>query len=480
MLKSQVIILGGGVAGISCARALQKANIDYLLIEKSGKLGGRLKSEQDSGYVFDHGFQVFLSCYDSTKGLISNDLALRSFASGAIINLNGINHKIADPLREPRLLLSTLHSPIGSYLDKALMLKLKSVGFLTCRDYASYLDSLPLIIERLINKFPTFLVKRSSDRLTTLEYLKGMGFSDKIIDSFFRPFLGGIFLDPTLSTSADIFLQVFGNFSRGKAQLPDGGMEKLAASLAEPLDRSKIILNQEVVNFTSDKVVLKTGDLLQARAVVSALDADSLRSIKPYLRLPDSKSVSCFYFSSDPIPELDKYLILNGSIPHDQNRFNSLSTFDKATSENKLINNIAPLSNVNPSYAPAGKLNLSVSVLGEYSDEIAVSSELHRMLPGHKFDFLKKYVVKGALPDQRDTFQSGIYSNLDECDLIVCGDFLSSGLSGKDPHVPHCQTPRSQKPQCQKPQFQKPLAASIETAVRSGLNAASKIIKDFE
>lgn len=473
VLKSQVIIIGGGVAGIACARALQDANIDYLLIERGEKLGGRLKSDHANGYIFDHGFQVFLSCYAVTKGLLSNDINLCSFASGAIINILGNTHTIADPFRDPRLSIATLNAPIGNCFDKALMLKLKVIAAMSSSgsrsDAFEFTGRGRRILVKVINSILRHAVVSPKDK-TTEEYLRLLGFSRLIIDSFFRPFLGGIFLDPSLSTSAEIFLQVFGNFSKGTAQLPDGGMETVATSLSAPLDKNKVLLNQRVVNFTSDKVVLESGEVLQTRSVVSALDADSLRFIKPYLELPQTRSVSCFYFSSDPMPELGKYLVLNGTPADGEMLDTKICTTPgesfgepcKSALKYRLINNIAPLSNVNPSYAPRGRLNLSVSVLGEYLDELSVSSELHKIFPGRKFDFLRRYLIKGSLPDQSHTINSRLYSNLDDSDLIVCGDFLSSDSTGSNQPSPA-------------PQLTWPLAASIETAVKSGLRAAQRI-----
>ena len=41
---------------------------------------------------------------------------------------------------------------------------------------------------------------------TTLDRLRSFGFSSTMIDRFFRPFLGGIFLDRELSTSSRLFI----------------------------------------------------------------------------------------------------------------------------------------------------------------------------------------------------------------------------------------------------------------------------------
>jgi len=39
------IIVGAGLAGLSCARRLQTKGVDYFLIEASDRPGGRVKSD---------------------------------------------------------------------------------------------------------------------------------------------------------------------------------------------------------------------------------------------------------------------------------------------------------------------------------------------------------------------------------------------------------------------------------------------------
>ena len=54
-----VAVIGGGVAGVSCAHALQSAGIDVHLIERSGALGGRCATRLWQGHLIDLGVQFF-------------------------------------------------------------------------------------------------------------------------------------------------------------------------------------------------------------------------------------------------------------------------------------------------------------------------------------------------------------------------------------------------------------------------------------
>ena len=49
----------------------------------------------------------------------------------------------------------------------------------------------------------------SREGVATYDFLKNYGFSDKIIDVFFRPFFGGVFLEEELLTSSNFFLFTF-------------------------------------------------------------------------------------------------------------------------------------------------------------------------------------------------------------------------------------------------------------------------------
>lgn len=48
MKSSRVGILGGGFAGLAAAAELEKNGIDYVLLEASGRLGGRVYPIKDS------------------------------------------------------------------------------------------------------------------------------------------------------------------------------------------------------------------------------------------------------------------------------------------------------------------------------------------------------------------------------------------------------------------------------------------------
>ena len=104
----KVIIVGAGLAGLSCARRLMQGDISFLVLEADQRIGGRLKTDTIEGFTLNHGFQVLQTAYPEARRVLAYDrLALEPFAPGAIIRIDERFHKIADPRRHPRDLWRT-------------------------------------------------------------------------------------------------------------------------------------------------------------------------------------------------------------------------------------------------------------------------------------------------------------------------------------------------------------------------------------
>jgi renalase len=77
----RVAIIGAGMAGISCAHALQQRNHLVTLFEKSRGIGGRLATRRtDAGYLFDHGAQ-YITTRSSAFGGFMDTLAQQGAAA---------------------------------------------------------------------------------------------------------------------------------------------------------------------------------------------------------------------------------------------------------------------------------------------------------------------------------------------------------------------------------------------------------------
>jgi squalene-associated FAD-dependent desaturase len=73
MEAKEVIIIGGGVAGISASVAALEKGWKPVLLERTGRLGGRVRSlyAKDAGSVIDNGQHVLSASYTETRRLLS-------------------------------------------------------------------------------------------------------------------------------------------------------------------------------------------------------------------------------------------------------------------------------------------------------------------------------------------------------------------------------------------------------------------------
>lgn len=385
MSGSDVIIVGGGLAGLGCANRLHAAGVKFLILESSDRVGGRVGTDLVDGFLLDRGFQVLLTAYPEAQRVLNYEqLKLRRFEPGALIRYRGQFHRLVDPWRRPAHLLATAFSPLGSLADKLRMARLRRQ-----LSYAEPLDDRP--------------------ESSTIARLHAEGFSDRIIESFFRPFLGGVFLERELATSSRKFEFVFRMFSTGDAALPDAGMQAIPQQLAAALPPDSIRTNISVKHVDFDRVVLRNGDTLHAKAVVLAADAAaSSRLLDPARETPTFNDVTCLYFAAKRPPLEEPILVLNGE-------------------GSGPINNLCVPSQIAPSYAPEGMSLISVTVLGHLAaDELpGVRQQLHEWF-GSDTDgwrLIKRLHIPHALPRQPSLrSEAGDAARGDK--IFRCGDYL--------------------------------------------------------
>lgn len=75
--ERDVVIIGGGLAGLTCARALVAAGTDTLLLESTGRLGGRVRTSRELGYPVELGASFIAGFYQRLRDLIS-EMGLKS------------------------------------------------------------------------------------------------------------------------------------------------------------------------------------------------------------------------------------------------------------------------------------------------------------------------------------------------------------------------------------------------------------------
>lgn len=393
-MSDRVIVVGAGLSGLCCAKRLNAAGVACTVLEAADHVGGRVATDEVDGFLLDRGFQVLLTAYPEAREVLDYDkLNLKAYEPGAMIRIGSSFDVISDPWRSPGRLIKTALSKVGSLGDK---LKIQTL--------------------RRQSRVGTLDDVFNAPEQTTLQSLKEYGFSDQMIQRFFKPFLGGVFLDSDLETSSRMLHFVFRMFSDGLAAVPEKGMQAIPMQLADSLPDGSVQLKHSVSSISANSVTLSTGEVVNGKAVVLATDGATAASLVE--ELPTGRKdrrVRCLYFSSDEAPISDRMLVLNGN-------------------GQGPINNLSVPSQVSRSCVPANKHLISVTTLDDSIPSNDVESVVRDQLQEWfgtvvtNWKHLRTYDIPHALPNhsvpafnptwQPEKLNNGVY---------VCGDYRSQG-----------------------------------------------------
>jgi len=381
--RADVAIVGAGLAGLSAARHLIGAGRSVVVLEGSDDIGGRVRTDDVDGFLLDRGFQVVLTAYPELERQFDvAALDIRCFEPGALVWDGAGFHVVGDPLRRPRSAVATVRSPIGSFGDKLRLLRQRV---------------------RLTRADPVDLLGQPDE--STLAALRNEGFSERIIESFFRPLVGGIQLDPTLTTSRRMFDIVLRCLYVGAAGVPAPGMHALPRQLATRLPERVVHTSTSVARVTSGSVETSDGRTVDADRVIVATDGPAAARL---LQLPEvpSNPASCVWFAAERSPAPGGYIVLDGS------------------GRGPAVN-IAVMSDIAPGYAPDGSTLVAAACPGAYlpDAEPAVRAQLRAMW-GTQVDrwrHLRTDAIAHGQPRQFPPFapKRSIRSN---GGIFVCGD----------------------------------------------------------
>ncbi|MBC8066052.1 MAG: FAD-dependent oxidoreductase [Chlorobia bacterium] len=417
-----VVVVGAGLAGLVCARKLHQLGVPVIVVDADDRPGGRLKTDREGGFLLDRGFQTLFTAYPSAKRELDMDaLNLGKFEKGAHI-FHGGNLSLLEPqtlmdmFRTKFELVRSKTIPLG---DKRLLAKFSgSAGHMSVRQaYAT-------------------------DPMPTEDYLRGFGFGDEIMDRFFRPFLGGIFLDKSLTVDSRQFLFVWAMLNQGQTAIPANGIQAIADQITADIPRYLFRFGNKVDQIVRDShghptgIRFDTSETIDANSVVIATEAEEASRLAGQPTAEGHKSSTCLYFET-ATPVVDgAYLLLNGS-------------------GKGIVNHVAPVSNASPTYAPSGKHLASVTVLGnpEQSDqelaEIA-KQELNEWVPSkgaYMWRFIRGYRIGFAQMAQPVGFIERLPGNAtSHTGLYLAGEFTQN--------------------------------SSIDGAIRSGLEAAALVTSE--
>jgi phytoene dehydrogenase-like protein len=335
-MTERIVVVGGGVAGLVCARVLQAAGRDVLLFERDAEIGGRVRTRRVDGFSIDRGFQVAFEAYPTLGRHVDwRALDMRWFApAGRICTADGRTTLVGDALADPTLLWPTLTQGGLSWGDLWRVLRLR-------RD---------AVRRRFEECFAPATLGRS-----TRDYLAGLGVTPRGIARFFAPFYGGILLDRSLETSASVLLYTFKMLAEGRTGVPRAGMGALSAQMAAGLRPGTLRTGIPVAGVTVRDgavrgVTLADGTTIEATAVVLATEAPALaklaESAGSAVTVPtETRGVTTCYFASRTPVLPGRALWLNAAEP--------------AT-----VSHAVTVTEVAPEYAPTGWHLLATNTVG--------------------------------------------------------------------------------------------------------------------
>lgn len=249
-----IAIIGAGVSGLTAAITLQKAGYQTTIYEANSFVGGRVYSDTSRSQILDHGFQVMLDAYPAVQEFLDVEaLKLRKFVPGSIVFKDGKKYRLGDASRNSSFLWSTIVAGVGSIKDKWLVFSLS---------------------RKLKQKSIQEIF--ASPEVTTLAYLQDFGFSAKMINSFFKPFYAGIFLETELATSSRMFEFVFKMFTEGNATIPAQGIKAIPEQLAAQLPKESLILDKKVTSVVGNEITFENGEKATSDFTIIATPAGKL------------------------------------------------------------------------------------------------------------------------------------------------------------------------------------------------------------
>lgn len=310
-MDCDVVVVGAGVAGLTCARALHARGLDVRVLEAGPEVGGRVRSEQVDGFTLDHGFQVLNPAYPALREVADLDaLRLQPFLPGVAVRRDDGLALLADPRRSPAHLRETLGS---GYVRPAELAAL-------ARWAAPALGSVRAL---------------EAGRDTTLaESFAAAGVTGRLRYEVLEPFLAGVLADESGTTSATYVRLVVRSMLRGTPGLPVGGMAALPQQLAAPLPHlmtgARVTAVEKVAG---GQAVHVAGSQVRARAVVVAADPVTAAALTG-LAAPAMRGLVTTWWAAEGLPRQQAVVV-------DGRRRGPLV-------------NAAVVSAAAPSYAPAG------------------------------------------------------------------------------------------------------------------------------
>ena len=209
----EFLVVGAGLAGLAAATTLHLSGREVLVLERSDQVGGRVRTDSESGFLLDRGFQVLLTAYpELERHLDLTSLNLRPFLRGANVWDGEAFVELADPRSSVRGAFNGLRTSLLSSADRIRLLRLVVQLRASNQGFFDY----------------------SNDR-SMEQFLRERKFSERSIEAIWEPLFSGIQLTSSLEGSARLACLILRCLLSGPAAVPAQGMQAIPEQMAANL-----------------------------------------------------------------------------------------------------------------------------------------------------------------------------------------------------------------------------------------------------